>query len=47
MSVSEAPEPEARRVQIVGRWNSGLQVFDPSDGTLTWVDLTETSDPPA
>mgnify|MGYP007040854221 CR=1 FL=1 len=39
----EAPESEARRVQVVARWNSWVQVFDPSDETLTWVDLAETS----
>lgn len=43
----EAPEPEARRVQVVARWNSWVQVLDPSDGTLTWIDLAETSYAPA
>ena len=40
---ADAPESEARRVQVVARWNSWVQVFDPSDETLTWVDLAETS----
>ena len=39
----EASESEARRVQVVARWNSWVQVYDPSDETLTWVDLAETS----
>ncbi len=43
----EAPESEARRVQIVVRWNSWVQVYDPSDGTLTWVDLAETGYAPS
>jgi len=39
----EASESEARRVQVVARWNSWVQVYDPSDETLTWVNLSETS----
>ncbi len=39
----DTPRPEARRVQVVARWNSWVQVYDPSDESLTWVDLTESS----
>lgn len=32
---------EMRRVQVVARWNSWVQVHDPADDSLTWVDLSE------
>jgi len=35
----DTPQPEARRVQVVARWNSWVQVYDPSDESLTWVEV--------
>lgn len=43
-----AAEPvEMRRVQVVARWNSWVQVHDPADDSLTWVDLSEHGHVPA
>lgn len=43
-----AGEPaEMRRVQVVARWNSWVQVHDPADDSLTWVDLSEHGHVPA
>ena len=39
--VEEDSSTETRRVQVVARWNSWVQVYDPSDESLSWVDLTE------
>lgn len=44
---AEPPAPETRRVQVVARWNSWVQVYDPSDDSLTWVDLSRTGHAPA
>ena len=38
---------EMRRVQVVARWNSWVQVHDPADDSLTWVDLSEHDHVPA
>ncbi len=38
---------EMRRVQVVARWNSWVQVHDPADDSLTWVDLSEHGHLPA
>ena len=43
-----ASEPvELRRVQVVARWNSWVQVHDPADDSFTWVDLSEHGHMPA
>lgn len=40
---AESTPTETRRVQVVARWNRWVQVFDPSDESLTWVNLDETT----
>ncbi|MEE2939093.1 MAG: hypothetical protein VX460_01785 [Planctomycetota bacterium] len=44
---ASAPPAETRKVQVVARWNSWVQVHDPSDGSLTWVDLSRQAFAPA
>lgn len=48
-AASEVAEERAemRRVQVVARWNSWVQVHDPADDSLTWVDLSEHDHVPA
>ena len=46
-SESAAAPAEMRRVQVVARWNSWVQVHDPADDSLTWVDLSEHAHAPA
>lgn len=41
------PGVQARRVQVVDRWNSWVRVYDPTDGSLTWVDLARARYAPA
>ncbi|MGK0482276.1 MAG: hypothetical protein ACJAQ3_002255 [Planctomycetota bacterium] len=40
---SEVPETESLRVQVVARWNSWVQVRDPRDDSLRWIDLSESA----
>jgi len=52
MSDSHEPtaehEPtEVRRVQVVARWNSWVQVYDPASGAVQWVNLEEAAYAPA
>lgn len=46
-SGADAAPAETRRVQVVARWNSWVQVHDPADDSLTWVDLSEHGFAPA
>ncbi|WP_419191254.1 hypothetical protein [Saltatorellus ferox] len=38
---SEVSETESVRVQVVARWNDWVQVRDPRDGSLRWIDLSK------
>lgn len=40
---ADAPETEQVRVEVVQRWNSWIQVRDPRDDSLSWIDLSETA----
>jgi len=50
---SDSPESafegttETCRVQVIAQWNSWVQVYNPSDESVTWVDLAETQYAPA
>ncbi|MBW2464836.1 MAG: hypothetical protein JRH11_24515 [Deltaproteobacteria bacterium] len=50
---SDSPESafegttETCRVQVIAQWNSWVQVYNPSDESVTWVDLGETQYAPA
>lgn len=44
---AEPAASEPRRVQVVARWNSWVQVYDPADGSVRWVDLAEADHRPS
>lgn len=43
----ESESTEVRRVQVVARWNSWVQVFDPASGHVQWVNLEGAAFAPA